>query len=543
MKIAAMAAPRQGNVLDRRPKAESFKVEDLVQKVLDGGVRIPKFQRGLRWDVPDAEQLLDSIYRGYPIGTLLFWVRHGDAQPIEYGSVVVDARETGEAWWVIDGQQRVNAIIRSLVGKGFPTEQFSFYFDLQTGKFVRPGRGGAVPDHWLPMTDVVDSERLLDWIAEHPAIDRKLAISMGKRMREYSIPFYLVTTDDEDAVREIFARLNQTGKRMESNEVFSALYGARHGDSPSDVREVAANLDALGFGQFEHELLHSMMLATLGIDVSKNRVPEIDADQAHQALASLERAARAVIQFLRETAKIPHIALLPYELPLVTLARFFHLFPEADPRSRELLSRWVWRGALSGQHQGNTTSKRATLSAIVAADEHGSVRRLLEMVDRQQVQVQIEKAQFDQFRFRDAHAKLLTLALWSLQPRHLQTGVPIHLPNDAAELFPPARITSSLLDGIFANRIIHPPLGEGSIRQALLACSDTRALASHAIDSMMVDALQERDYASFEAVRTRALAEVTARLFASRAQLLASDRPPIQSLLVLDDDVYDGTTN
>jgi hypothetical protein len=536
-----MAAPREGKALDRRPKAESFKVEDLVQQVLDGRIRVPKFQRDLRWEVGDAEQLLDSIYRGYPIGTLLFWVRHGDAQRIEYGTVNVDAREMGEAWWVVDGQQRVNAIVRSLAGEGFPAEKFALYFDLHSEKFVRPGKHGNVPGHWLPLTEIVDSERLLDWIAEHPEIDRKLAITVGKRIREYSIPFYLVTTDDEDAVREIFARLNETGKPMVSNEVFSALYGARRGNSPSDVREVAANLAALEFGNFDHELLHSMMLATLGVDVSKNRVPRLDAHEAHAALGNLERAGRAVVVFLRETAKIPHLVLLPYELPLVTLTRFFHLFPEAHPRSRELLSRWVWRGALSGLHQGNTTSKRATLSAIIEKDEHGSVRRLLGMIHRAEVRG-IKDMEFDQFRFRDAQSKLLSLAMWSLQPRHLQTGEIIHIPNDASKLFPPASITSSMLDGVLANRIIHPAIAEGSIRQAIVTSELVSALNSHGIDSVMIDALRERDYASFEQARTRRLAEVAGRLFESRVQLEASDRPPIQALLIRDD-IQDGTSS
>jgi len=40
--------------------------------VYRGHVRVPSFQRGLRWEASDVQDLFDSIYRGYPIGSLLF---------------------------------------------------------------------------------------------------------------------------------------------------------------------------------------------------------------------------------------------------------------------------------------------------------------------------------------------------------------------------------------------------------------------------------------------------------------------------------------
>ena len=542
--VAVMTDPREGKVLERRPRAESFKVEDLVQEVLDGRVRVPPFQRGLRWLASDVEQLIDSIYRGYPIGTLLFWVRQGPAQKVEYGTVSVDAPDMNEAWWVVDGQQRLNALVRSLAGGGFPHEEFALYFDLKQEKFLRPKPRAKVEEHWLPLTEVVDSERLMFWLLDHPNVDRALAITLGKRIREYNVPAYLVTTKHEDAVREIFARLNSTGKRMQPNEVFSALHGARQGGSPAHVREIATRLGALGFGTLEAELLHSMMLATSSVDTSKDRVPDLTKEQARKALSELESAARSVIQFLRGTAKVPHVTLMPYELPLVALTRFFLFFPHAHPRNRELLSRWLWRGALSGVHQGNTTSKRAALEAIKPDDEHGSVQRLVKMVRRgDDLQASFVDTEFEGFRFRDARAKLLTLALWSLQPRHLATGAPIEIPNDASDLFPPARIASGLLDGLLANRIIHPLMEGRTFRRLLLEVDDEGILASHALDLDMIQALRDRNLDTFKELRETRLRRVVEPLFARRAKPHESDRPPIEALVIVDEpgEAHDGT--
>lgn len=527
-------------MLERRPKAESFTVEDLVQEVLDGRLRVPKFQRGLRWDASDVEQLLDSIYRGYPIGSLLFWVRQGSAQRIEYGTLTVDAPDMSEAWWVVDGQQRLNALVRALAGTGFPQEKFALYFDLHKQKFVRPQPRDELPEHWLPLTEVVDSERLMNWILEHPDVDRALAITVGKRIREYNVPAYLVMTEDEDAVREIFARLNSTGKRMQDSEVFSALYGARHAGSPADVREVAASLGELGFGTLDPDQLHSMMLATRGIDISKPRVLELGAEDARAALADLERAGRSVIQFLRETAKIPHIALLPYALPLVVLTRFFQYFPHVHPRNRELLSRWLWRGAISGQHQGNTTSVRAALMAIREGDEHQSVQNLLAMLGRWAAPKELLSRDLDGFRFRAARSKLQSLALWSIHPRHLEDRSTITIGADASELFPPARITSGLQDGLLANRMIHPRLGVGTMERALCEVEDEGVLASHAMDTAMVVALRDGQWFMFRRLREVRLSQIIERLCDRMAEPEATDRPPLDALIINDEGVPHG---
>ena len=67
-------------LLDRRPEARTFSVQDLLEVVASGRLRIPSFQRGLKWDRMDARLLLESLFRGYPVGTLLLWEAAAPAQ-------------------------------------------------------------------------------------------------------------------------------------------------------------------------------------------------------------------------------------------------------------------------------------------------------------------------------------------------------------------------------------------------------------------------------------------------------------------------------
>ena len=59
--------------LEAESEATSLSVEDLLKHVRRGKLRVPRFQRGLKWKPDDAARLVESIYEGYPIGTLLLW--------------------------------------------------------------------------------------------------------------------------------------------------------------------------------------------------------------------------------------------------------------------------------------------------------------------------------------------------------------------------------------------------------------------------------------------------------------------------------------
>ena len=48
-------------------------IEEIVGKLKRGELRIPAFQRGFVWSPDDVAFLMDSIYKGYPFGSVLLW--------------------------------------------------------------------------------------------------------------------------------------------------------------------------------------------------------------------------------------------------------------------------------------------------------------------------------------------------------------------------------------------------------------------------------------------------------------------------------------
>src|SRR5437879_5558249 len=88
-----------------------MEVKELIDDYRTGRIVIPEFQRDYVWKRSRAPKLIDSLYRGFPISSLLLWnsteetrSRRKDPRPAR-GTMLN---------WLIDGQQRVITLARTL---------------------------------------------------------------------------------------------------------------------------------------------------------------------------------------------------------------------------------------------------------------------------------------------------------------------------------------------------------------------------------------------------------------------------------------------
>jgi hypothetical protein len=506
--------------LDRRPEARAEAVEDLVHQVREGRVRVPEFQRGLKWGSQQVLDLFDSIYRGYPIGSLLLVKRRAPAAQIHLGPLVIGAPEMSDAWWVVDGQQRLTALAGSMARPepipGTPDDPFVVYFDPARREFKAPPRDDEVPTLWVPATLLLDATRLSEWVLKWPhRDDRELSRAVfeaGKRLREYRVPMYVLDSGEDEVLREIFFRVNNSGKRLEWSEVHDALFG-HAGPAPASIGKLADALTDLGMGTLDHGELTSCLLAIRGLDVTRTLAEHKrrDPNSLRGAVAEALPVLRQTLSFLRTHAAVPHVRLLPRTFVVEVLARFFILHPEPTPRTLELLTRWVWRVFLGEEGYDERTLRRRGILDIGDDDEEASVQALLKLVSR----VLPPTRWPETFDARAARSRLVLLALASLGPRSFDDGRPIDVAAlvtersaDAFRPIVPVRIKSASGLRSPANRMLHS--GSGSARAFLVARLRTVGFEpdlfqSHAISEEAARALGAGNEIEFVELRKRTL--------------------------------------
>lgn len=428
------------------PEAETFRLDQLVERVRAGKMRLPHFQRELKWGQEDVVALFDSIIRGFPIGSLLLWERPAPAASVTLGQVQIDAPDWPNALWVVDGQQRVTALLNALDREAGQEGPFALVYDLRSRR-VRAAK--ASERESIPLTTLFDLPSVLHWAAEHSQYaERIVEINrLTTRIRDFRIPAYVVRSADELVLREIFDRMNNSGKRLKRAEIFSAL------TAPDETAQGEPNLrtlrdhidDDLRWGTVDEDTILRLFLARRGHDVTREiRLETFDdtdalrnefagesrADAYRGAQEAIDRAVR----FLRDELGVPHFSFLPYRYLLVVLTRYFAHFPNPHPRNRELMKRWFWRAALVGPAitPGNITGAMRYLgSEIEPGDEDGSTTRLLDQMRDKPYLTDLDPRRF---RANSASTRVVLCALWSLQPRSPETGEPFTVEDLADDI-------------------------------------------------------------------------------------------------------------
>ncbi len=522
-------------------QAETLTVESLIREVKRGLIRVPDFQRPLRWESGDVKLFFDSIYQGYPVGSFLMRKAYAPASVIRYGSVKVDAPESNSALWVVDGQQRLTALAAGLARDkempATPDDPWVLYFDAKEQIFHVPPRSGVFSSTWVPVTQLLDASALSEWVfnwkhSKDPDL-RKTVFDAGARIRQYEIPLYVVETGDEKLLRDIFYRINDSGKKMKWGDIHDALFGKKS-DEPSTLSGLADELKALGIGRPSEDQLLSAIIAFKGLDATRSisehyrRDPEILRDAVSDALPAL----RQVLIFLKTHAEIPHLRLLPRSLPFFVLTKFFGLYPEPNSRTITLLVRWTWRTLLGIKSVDERTLLRHSLDAIEGNEPETTMQKLLGQIPRKKGLDYTLPAKFDA---RAADSRIILLALSSLHPLHPENEKPIDI-ADLIEEYDLNAFRKIISVGTeVSNRILLPPIVKG-VRKELIDLinregPDSEILKSHCVNQNAAELLRHGKFDEFLSCRGKLLIE-TVDSFGSRlAAWDMSDRPSINYIL------------
>lgn len=480
------------------PEAVDWSINKILTEAQSGRLQVPEFQRNFRWGAADVLNLFDSLYRGYPIGNLLIWeTTPPPAARASFGSLRFDPAP-GDALLVIDGQQRITCLVASLLaGADEADRRFRVFFDLESEKFCHQS-GHEQPNRtWLPMTEVADTIRFLEWLQNaqlSPDLVRR-ANEVVRALRDYRVPAYKVIggAEQEGQIREIFRRLNTMGKSLSESEIFKALHG---GGENEGLGSIAEALKSARFGELDERWLLKAVAGTLGLTRDKAVTSHFSAatsEGRRAALANAERGLRRTIDFLRRDACVPHWSLLPYRFPIIAMAAFFTRFEEVDQASRDILRVWLWEGARGGQHARiDEPTVRAALRGVSEAKSPVKASRaLLDMLTTEPAETDVGVRAHNS---RTASTKIVGCVLANQGPRNLETGETLNLLALLASKNPYQQLVVRPNTGTEA-RVLHPALRRGTEAnaQALVALlrgvSDQGVLASHLIDADSAEAL------------------------------------------------------
>lgn len=196
-------------------------IETLLTWVKSGEIAIPEIQRPFVWEATRVRNLLDSLYQGYPVGYLIAW--RNPSVKLKDGTTSAGKRI------LIDGQQRVTALMASLLGvevltEDYETVQIRIAFNPQTESFEVSNPAIRKDVAWLPDVAAVFNpttsvfQLVSEYCAANSGCSQDVVFKVIERLRgivHNHVGIIELAEDlDIETVTEIFIRVNSAGAQL-----------------------------------------------------------------------------------------------------------------------------------------------------------------------------------------------------------------------------------------------------------------------------------------------------------------------------------------
>ncbi len=344
-----------------------MKITTILDQIDLGKMALPEFQRGYVWNREQVRSLMQSLYRRYPVGSLLVWITRTEDMHIRGdGPVASNVVEL-----ILDGQQRITSlygIIRGRPPKFFDgnAQAFTglyFHLDEEVFEFYAPLKMKDNP-LWVNVTELMEIgvgdaiQHLLDNQELQPK--RRMYI---KRLNDIEsikdIELYVenVTGEDKsvDVVVEIFNRVNSGGTKLSKGDLALAKICASWPEARQEMKVCVNQWERAGY-DFDLDWLLRNITTILTGQAMFSALKDIDTPTFQNGLKQAEETCNYLLNMISGRLGLDHDRVLGgrYAFPVMTCYLAHNGGKIRDARQRDKLLYWYIHSFLSGRFTGST---------------------------------------------------------------------------------------------------------------------------------------------------------------------------------------------
>jgi hypothetical protein len=356
-----------------RLEHQNVKVKQLIEDYRSGRIVIPEFQREYVWKKSRAPLLIDSLYRGFPISSLLLWQSDEDTRARRKEP---RPSRVFPMNWLIDGQQRVITLARTMSGD----EDIEVVFNPKEDKFRLANAATRNDRNWIRIADLWDDElyRLLRRNLDDGsnADKREARFEQVRRILDYEVPLVrMVDHSFKDAVLA-FERINTLGVKLKTQDIQSAQVASRHtGFIADEVAPFLARLKQQGFNRLN--IMHLFRAcAFVAKPDGRNRTPlhELEKKEVLTAWKETQRGTEQAIGLIRSELGLVNMDILwsgALVVPIIALCA------TTAPRQRDSKGLVGWLALAALLHRYSRSSDTALDQDLKACRETDPIGALL----------------------------------------------------------------------------------------------------------------------------------------------------------------------
>ncbi|HMG74162.1 MAG TPA: DUF262 domain-containing protein [Pyrinomonadaceae bacterium] len=211
------------------PILETYRLVSIFRKIENGEIRVPAFQRSFVWTEQDILKLIESVYSGYPIGTIVFL--RATSKMFESASPRItgfpEVPEQFPVNFIIDGVQRLSSLYNCFHWKSpEQPDKFNIVFNLDTEQFVHYSKD-TLPENYIHLSSVFSPDAFFELQSKFlnkKGFDRLVsaATNLHFKFETYEVTTMIINEDDINQIISIFESLNNTGVRLTGEDLTRA---------------------------------------------------------------------------------------------------------------------------------------------------------------------------------------------------------------------------------------------------------------------------------------------------------------------------------
>lgn len=535
-----------------QPENQTKKYDFLFNDIDTGRIKIPKFQRDFVWSKEQSAKLIDSIIKGFPIGTFIFWKTTEVLRHVKnIGNVILPDPPTGEpVSYVLDGQQRITSLYAVRKGAIITKEGEEINYgdicilldadpdsDDQIVSTEPPEKGAYIAVHRLLNSDLTDL--LQNYQIEHI---KKIDV-YKRRLTTYDFSTIVISNYPLDIACEVFTRINTGGteltlfevmvaKTFDNDRNFDLL--ARY-ETLLDSNNHGKDLEDADFDTIPAITILQCVAASMVGRIRRKDILKLDKDDFVTIWPQVTESIFVAVDYIRTVLRIPVSELLPYNTLLVPLTYFFYKNKNqpATVLQDKLIAQFFWWASLSNRYSSAVETKMAKdLERIDLI-----LNEQLPEYRGEEVNLTLDGLLYKWFSTGDAFCKAILCLYAYFIPRSFKNDSLVKIDNSWLKtsisknyhhFFPRAYLRSKGLPDWKANSILNITIVDGDLNKRVIRAKApvdymkdfkksnkhlNETMKSHLIDDIDLSGIWQNDYEIFLNVRgQKVLDELNSRL-------------------------------
>lgn len=412
-------------------------IRKLIELICSGDIRIPAFQRDYVWDHDQVAFLIDSIYKGFPIGTIFLWKTDNRLKfEKKLGQFTLpEPRRDYPVNYVLDGQQRITSIFTVFQNelKESNDALINIYFDLdgdesnQESCFLALEDSEVVNDRYFPINTLFDPVKYRKSTTNLDDNQITKIDNLQFRFKEYIISNEVFESDDRNAVAIVFERINRAGTDLNKFDLLSAWSWSEDFNLKEKFIELDSELDSYGYSSLskDKDLQLKICSAIINGETTPPAILSLSGEEVRERFKEVVSGIKGAIDFLRKELFVYSFDILPYPALLVPLTVFFASKKidgeKYSDEQRKKLVQWFWISVFSKRYSSDVNNRqRKDIIDLLGIKNNGGYEL---KVSPKELRINFNVDKFS----KSIHTKAMILLLAQNNPVSLISGTSVDL--------------------------------------------------------------------------------------------------------------------